>query len=413
MQGRYVLEEADEAEKALFKKKLKRLAKIKGTGTELISLYIPPDSNRGAVMSQLTTEISQSSNIKDPKTRKNVQGALRKVISFLKRIDFKIPPRGLAIFCGNISQQPGRSDIRLFAIHPVKRLTTKLYWCDSQFNLEPLKEMVAAEQIYGIITIDKNEATIALLKGKTYEILGNFKSRVAGKIRAGGQSAKRFEHLREEAEHNFYKKVSEKANAAFLPIEDKLQGIIVSGPGLTKEYFLEEGLLDHRLKKKIVGKLSVSYTDEAGIRETISKLGSLIKDLEIVKEREALERFYKAVVRDNMGVYGEKDVLEALDMGKLSLLLISEALEKRVFTFQCECGATKQLIVDVDVEPKQQTCKKCGRQMELIEEQEYSEYLMDKAQAMGTETRMISTDTEEGKQFLDAFGGIGGILRYR
>ena len=203
-------EKVDESEKAVFNKKLKKLSKLKGAGTELISVYIPPNADRSTVMGQLTEEISQSSNIKDPKTRKNVQGALRKVINFLKRIDFKIPDLGIVVFCGNISQIPGKSDIKLFTIRPLKKLETKLYWCDSSFHLQPLQRMSEPEDIYGILTIDKSEATIAVLKGKKYDIIGNFKSRVAGKQRAGGQSAKRFEHLREEALHNFFKETSER-----------------------------------------------------------------------------------------------------------------------------------------------------------------------------------------------------------
>ena len=219
------IEEIDEAELNLFNKKLRKLRSFKGSGTELISLYIPYGSDRSAIMSQLINEKSQSSNIKDPNTRKNVQGALRRIINLLKQIDFNIPKNGLAIFCGNVSRQEGKSDIKLFTVVPIRRLETKLYWCDSEFNLAPLEEMIKPTEIYGLITIDKNEATIAILKGKSYEIVGRFRSNVAGKERAGGQSAKRFEHLRQEAEHNFYKKVSEAANKAFVPYVDRLNGL--------------------------------------------------------------------------------------------------------------------------------------------------------------------------------------------
>ena len=83
-------ENVDPAEAALFKKKLARLSQFRGRGTELISVYIPEDADRGSVIGQLTEEVSQSSNIKSPQTRKNVQGALRKILAFLKNINFKI-----------------------------------------------------------------------------------------------------------------------------------------------------------------------------------------------------------------------------------------------------------------------------------------------------------------------------------
>ena len=232
--------ESSQSEEVIFKKKIRKLAQYKGRGTELISVYIPEATDRSSVMSQLTEEISQSSNIKSPQTRKNVQGALRKIINFLKQIDFKITKNGLVVFAGNISETEGRTDIRLFTIKPVKELRTKLYWCDSEFHLEPLQQMAKPTGVYGLITIDKNEATIATLIGKRYEILGHFTSGVPGKHRAGGQSSVRFARLREEAEQEFYKRISEKVNNGFLHFEDSLNGLIVGGPGMTKQFFLEK-----------------------------------------------------------------------------------------------------------------------------------------------------------------------------
>src|SRR3989338_5163618 len=174
---------ASEAEKSIFKKKLQKMAEFKGSGTELISLYVPPTADRSSVTGQLTEEMSQSSNIKDPTTRKNVQGALRKIINFLKSIDFKIPELGIVIFCGNVSTRSGRPDIRLFALKTIERLDTKLYWCDSEFHLDPLQKMIKTSEIYGILTMDKREATVAVLRGKRYDIVGHFTSRVHGKER--------------------------------------------------------------------------------------------------------------------------------------------------------------------------------------------------------------------------------------
>ncbi|MCR4335505.1 MAG: hypothetical protein NUV57_03135, partial [archaeon] len=178
---------ASQSDEVIFKKKVKKLSGYSGRGTELITVYIPADTNRGSVMDQLTEEISQSSNIKSPSTRKNVQGALRKIINFLKQIDFKIPATGLVVFAGNISETEGRTEIKLFTIRPVKELKTKRYWCDSSFHLEPLQDMLKPNSIYGLLTIDKNEATIASLVGKRYTIIGHFTSGYSGKMKAGGQ----------------------------------------------------------------------------------------------------------------------------------------------------------------------------------------------------------------------------------
>jgi len=361
-------------------------------------------------------EMSQSSNIKSPATRKNVQGALRKIQNFLKTIDFKLPQNGLVVFCGNISEKEGKSDIQLFTLRPIKRLKTKLYWCDSEFHLVPLEEMAQPSEIFGILTIDKNEATVAILVGKKYEILGYFTSGVAGKTRAGGQSSQRFERLREEAAQEFYKRISEKMNNTFLPYGDKLKGLIIAGPGITKNYFLNKGLMDHRIKKKITGQIDTGYTDESGIREAVQKSGELLKDAEITKEKAVVNDFLTAVVKTGLATYGQKEVEEALKLGKVATLILSEAIEWQVFKFRCtSCDREEEIVVkEPNFEESRYKCSKCGSgQIELLEQVDYIDWMIEKAKNIGADTKLVSTDTSEGEQFAKGFGGIGAILRYK
>lgn len=409
------IREIDESAMALFKKKLQKLSKFKGKGTELISLYIPGDADRGSVMAQLTEEISQSSNIKSPTTRKNVQGALRKIIGFLKQINFKIPKKGLVVFAGNISEVEGKTNIKLFTIKPINDLKTKLYWCDDSFHLGPLEEMAQPTDIFSLIAIDKNEATIALLSGKKYEILGKFTSGVAGKARAGGQSAKRFEHLREEAAQDFYKRVSEKVNSVFLPYGEKLKGIIIGGPGITKNYFMKKDLIDHRLKKKIIGQADTSYTDESGIREIVQKSEEVLRDTDLMRERTIVNQFMEEIAKDGLVAYGEKEVLEALEMGKVSVLLLSEGIDWIVYGMHCNtCNSDEEKVVkDSTKDIPKERCNKCNSDIEIMEEVDYLDWMMERAHNIGAEVRVISTETAEGEQFLKAFGGIGALLRYK
>jgi len=180
----------DETNLLLLKKKLKAIKKFRGTGTQLISVYLPPDADRSSVTKQLTDEQSQSSNIKSSQTRKNVQAALKRIINYLRQIDFRLPENGLVLFSGDVSTNPSKSDVTLLEVIPPKRLTTKLYWCDSAFHTAPLEEMAETDEVYGFIAVDKREATLALLRGKAIQILSNETSAVPGKSRAGGQCLK-------------------------------------------------------------------------------------------------------------------------------------------------------------------------------------------------------------------------------
>ncbi len=911
------LQEVTEAEIAQFKKKLKLLKKFKGKHTELISLYIPENADRSNIMGQINEELSQSSNIKSPTTRKNVQGALRKISNFLKTIDFKIPKFGMVVFSGNVSEIEGRENIQLFTVHPPKELKTKLYWCDSEFHLAPLLEMAEPQEFYGIATIDKNESTIALLAGKKYEILGHFTSGISGKHQAGGQcllpetliqlsdgnivelsechnpssvksadfenfkvndsfingkwetikpeifeistkeprmeiscskdhaffcwkngtiiektaeelnegeflllpekvkvegkiqklqnncfnsfnvlesgrkeliatrkkigfsqkklaektslfqanisalelgkfaprhktlgkiceslgidfnefsqknctpnsklflpkelsnelaqlagyflgdgffeterirffegrkeiiekyakiakklfnanmnlrhresknyfeltvygkpvvkffkenfpelserkrfvpkkalkskdsvfasfirglfdaegyittehlalgmhnektvkqlqlaflrfgiisslnrhsnnrnpyskqtrfsvqidekkslklfyekigfsskekmqklenliaersskssvrqlivsgkeirgiiekngfkitdfpkvsnffrnermmgketfknsilkqckskklkqelenilekeilpakiskinrkelptkmidisvekrnfianglivhnSAHRFERLHEEAVHEFYKRIAEKLNQTFVQYGDKLKGLIIGGPGITKNYFLNTELMDYRLKKKVIGVIDTSYTDESGLREIVQKAEDLLKDTDIIKEQQVISNFLSETVKTGLTAYGQKEVEEALAMGKVSTILLSEGLEWMVYKFQCNgCNTIEEILVKDPLNFNEKTfrCKKCGSEAEVVEEIDYIDFMLEKAQSTSTEVKIVSVETNEGEQFLKGFGGIGAILRYK
>jgi peptide chain release factor subunit 1 (aeRF-1) len=88
-------------------REIKKLRSIRGSGTELISIYVPAGFQLSEEVSKLREEYSQSSNIKSKSTRTNVQSAIDKIIQYL-RLYKETPKNGLAVFCGNISDNPGK-----------------------------------------------------------------------------------------------------------------------------------------------------------------------------------------------------------------------------------------------------------------------------------------------------------------
>ena len=109
-----------------FKKILRKLSEIRGSGTQLISVYIPANYPIYEVTNKLKEEVNQASNIKSKTTRNNVIDALEKIINHLKLFK-KTPENGLIIFCGNISTNPSKTNIELFALEPIQKLNTSIY----------------------------------------------------------------------------------------------------------------------------------------------------------------------------------------------------------------------------------------------------------------------------------------------
>jgi len=164
---------------------IKKLGSIRGRHTELITIYVPAGANLNIVGTQVTQEQGTAANIKSKTVRKNVLGALEKVAQHLK-LYRSTPPNGLAIFCGNVSEKEGDSDIELWAIEPPEKLNQRLYRCDQTFVLDPLKHMVREKEIYGLIVLDKSDSEIGLLAGKRIESLKHIESLVPGKTKKGG-----------------------------------------------------------------------------------------------------------------------------------------------------------------------------------------------------------------------------------
>ncbi|WP_456474084.1 peptide chain release factor aRF-1 [Candidatus Pyrohabitans sp.] len=398
------------------KKEIEFLESKKGKGTELISLYIPPDKNLADVMSQMREEYSQAMNIKSTRTRKNVQSALEVIMQRLKL--FKRPPeKGMVLLVGTIPH--GTKDkMEVYIIEPPEPITTYIYRCDSQFLLEPIKEMLAEKGTYGLLLVDRNEATIGLLKGKRIETARRIISNVPRKHGRGGQSQRRFERLIEIAAHEYFKRVGEQASEIFMNVPD-LRGVLIGGPGPTKEFFVNADYLHHEVKKKIIDVIDTSYTDEFGLTELVDKASGVFEELEIVKEKKLVQRFLSEVVKDHgLAAYGLKEVREYLQMGAVDTLLFSEDVESYRVTIACaSCDySTEKTVKDLKMLEQQlnrEQCPKCGERALAIEDFKSTlDELKELADATNARVEVISTETEEGQQ-LRSFGGVAAILRYR
>ncbi|MCK4266701.1 MAG: peptide chain release factor aRF-1 [Thermoplasmata archaeon] len=405
------MEKSKDLAKYEFKKQLKEIQEIKGRATELISLYIPPSRRVSDITSYLKNEYAQSSNIKSRTTKKNVMWAIESITNRLKTFK-KIPENGLIFLVGHRSGSGDQTVPVSFIFEPPEPIPTFMYRCDSHFYLEMLEDMLVETQTYGLIVLDRSEATVGILSGKRISTLKNLQSNVMGKHRAGGQSAVRFERLIEIAAHEYYKKVAVIADDAFLAIED-LKGIIVGGPGGTKDFFIDKDYIHHELRKRIIGTFDTGYTDESGLRELVENASQTLVDLDIVKEKKLMKRFFEELRKSDGGLaaYGEEEVYRTLEMGAVDILLVSESLNSLNIGFACEnCGERRNMSVRSQESAK---CPKCGSDVKIENEKDMVTYLYETADTYGSKVELISTDSEEGDMLVRAFGGLAAILRYR
>ena len=408
--------EDEQMAKYEFRKLLKRLRAVKGRGTELVTVYIPSDKSISETTAYLRNEYAQSQNIKSRTTRKNVMWAIESLINRLKV--YKTPPdNGLAMFVGHMDVGKDVAVPVSYVFEPPRPLRVSAYRCDSQFWLEPLEELIVEHDLYGLIVIDRSEATLGWLRGKHVDVIQNIRSMVPSKHGRGGQSQRRFERLIENAAHEFFKKVGDIANEEFVGSED-LKGILIGGPGYTKVFFAEKEYLHHELKKKIVDILDTGYTDEAGLRELLNKAQTVLSELDLMKEKGVMGAFLDEIRKADGGLsaYGEGMVRQALEMGAVDRLLISEKYGKDRLDLRCgSCGKEMERSVEEGTEETDIdfSCPDCGEVMELVGRRDAVQELNDIAGNYGTEVVLVSTESEEGSILVRAFGGIAAILRFR
>lgn len=348
---------------------LKEMSQHRGRATELITVYIPSGYDVNQVSRQLEAEKSTAKNIKSTATRKNVTESLEKIIRVLK--DYKVtPPKGMAIFAGNVSPVDGQVDIQSWEIEPPEEVRIRLYRCDKEFVLEPLESMNEVSEIYALVVMDRKEATIGQLVGKRIEMLQNMSSGIPSKVRAGGQSSQRFHRITEGLTKDFYKRIAEEVKTLFYE-NRKLKGILIGGPIPTKDEFVEGKYLATQLQDKVIGIKDQGDTSESGLKELVELSQDVLADQEIIHEKKILEKFF-----DNLGAKSEltpyhyEDVLKALKFGAVDTLIISKKYD--------------------EVQAKE---------------------LMKIADQMGTTIETVSIETTEGEQFFK-LGGIGAIQRF-
>ena len=286
-----------------------------------------------------------------------------------------------------------------------------MYRCDQKFILDPLRDMVREKEVYGLVIVDKSDAIIGVLHGKKIKTLKELESIVPGKTRAGGQSAQRFERVREGLLIDFLKQVGDVATKQLSEYKD-LKGIIVGGPGPIKESFVAEDYLRYDLKKKIIGTVNTAYTGEYGLHELVNKSEDLLEEAAMMKEKKILDRFFENFAKDTgLAVYGFKEVTEALRSGMVELLIISENFDWVKAKLKDEQGKIiEKMVKKHDILTG--VYKEDGKEYMVVEEKELVEDIIEEAETLGTEAMIISGESPKGKQ-LEEIGGIAAILRFK
>jgi peptide chain release factor subunit 1 len=419
--GKIKVEKHDSVKLYKIRKTIEELSKIAGRGTELITVYIPKGKQLHEVITILKEEQGTADNIKSDLTRTHVVDSLSKVVQRLKLYK-KTPERGLAVFCGALPREeggpPGSEVVKAFEIDPPKDMQTFLYRCDDHFHVDILKNMLKDENMIGFLAVDAKDAGWGLLHGDKIEVLKETSSGVAGKHRQGGQSAKRFQKLREMELTYYFNRLATITREYFIDIYP-IKGLVISGPGPTKEEFINNNYLEYRLQNMIIATIDASYSGSEGIREAFAKSSDILSNFRMVEEKQIVEKLFNEINNNTgLGIYGLDDIINHLKNNIVDKIIITDNTELYRIESKCKrCEHTQEKIIErikvisTKTELQNLPCPSCQSNDTNVFDQDIIDYIAILALKTGTSVEVISGVSEHGTM-LTSIGKIGAILRY-
>ena len=401
------------------KKLIKSLENARGAGTSMISLILPPKSQLSQATNMLTQEYGTASNIKSRVNRLSVLAAITSTQQRLKLYS-RVPDNGLVVYCGTVLTPEGKEKKVNFSFEPFKPINTSLYLCDNKFHTEALSELLESDARFGFVIMDGNGTLFGVVSGNTRTVLHKLSVDVPKKHGRGGQSALRFSRLREEARHNYVRKVAELASQHFIT-DNKVNvtGIVLAGSADFKSVLSQSDLLDYRLRPKIVQLVDVSYGGENGFNQAIELAADSLANVKFVQEKRLIQKYFDEISTET-GKYcfGLDDTFRALEMGAVEILIVWENLEHMRHVFKDSEGREHVFMLSKEQEDDEDRSrfidKETGTEMEEVgEPMPLLEWIAENYQQFGTNLEFVTDRSQEGMQFCKGFGGIGGILRYK
>lgn len=366
--------EADEIEVFKQKKILKFLRDAKGNGTSMLSIIIPPKEQLCRTVQMLTDEYGTATNIKSRVNRLSVLSAISSAQAKLKTVQ-KTPKNGLALYVGEILTNENKVKKVAYAIEPIKPINTSLYLCDNCFHVESVLALFEDDTKYGFVVIDGHGALFATLQGNVSTILQHFAVDLPKKHGRGGQSSVRFARLRIERRQAYVKKVAETCTNLFVTNSiSNVEGLILAGHSDLKNEL--NPLVDQRLT--VIKAVDTNYGGKNGLNQAIELCEDVLKDVRFSKEKKILQRFFQELnLNTGLYSYGLNATIACLENGSVETLIIWEG---------------------IDIE---------------YEDTIFIDWIAENYKNYGCKLVFVSDKSDEGYQFVNGFGGIGGILRYK
>lgn len=188
--------------------------------------------------------------------------------------------------------------------------------------------------------------------------------------------------------HKLYKRLADMLAKSIHQLN--ISRLVLMGTDWQLSFF--ENYLSHDIKKLIIGHVSnPTHADNPSKKEIIEKITPLLEKTENDEEKKYFDLVYQG-----FGISGLSDVLEALQIGRLQILLLPWDFDAKAY--KCEDGLIFGFLDEAKIH--------CDNPAEI----NLREYITELAEEYSAKIEFVKADIKD--KLYSEFGGIAGVCRW-
>jgi len=255
--------------------------------------------------------------------------------------------------------------------------------------------------------MDGHSTSFHLLVGNVKETLFKLEVALPKKHGRGGQSQNRFARIREEKRGWYVSKVHEFFTQYFM--EEgllKVNSLIFAGCAGFKHDLAKK--LDPKVSERILAFVDTQYGGENGFREAIELSVNVLKNTKFIEEQRIVQSFFDLIVLDGAYCFTSASSITLLEQGVVEKLIVWEELaDIRYDLVSVDDSAVRKVVFKLPEE------KPLFPGYEILSSEPLLDWIFEHYKEFGAQISLISNASSIGNQFINGFGGIGGILRFK
>lgn len=236
-------------------------------------------------------------------------------------------------------------------LYPPNKITQKYYRCDNVFHLTSLLEMYKPAIKYGICLISGKEYKFYLLEIRgshtDFKLLCSDSQEIMNQHKSGGQSAVRFQRLRDIQIDHYIKKISEFMCKTYLINNNTqliIKGIIIAGPGSIKNDVMQTELFKQYFSDKLLQTATTSEINNNTVYDIYEKYYNILQTSENIKNKQIVDNLKNLLLNNfDVIVFGYDEIIENINTKNLKSIIISNTIDNNIkkeiynsLTYKCE-----------------------------------------------------------------------------